>query len=230
LIGRPAIASPRTGRPRTGPSRIESPNERTAERGQGLVEFALFLPLFLVLLLGVLELGGAMSHDLSLEYASREGARNGAALANGGGTLGCGSGKSPNAATVDPLIIEAVERVLTSPGSPIILGNVSQIRIYKATATGTEAGPVNVWTYSHAGGPIPVDGDTPLDFTPSGTSTWSACSRSNANPPDLLGVSLTYSYTFSTGLTGLLRYIGSSTGPVWTMTDHTVMNLNPTSQ
>jgi hypothetical protein len=46
----------------------------------------------------------------------------------------------------------------------------------------------------------------------------------------VLGVSVTYSYRFATGLTQLLGFIGVTTGPTWTMTDRTVMNLNPTAQ
>jgi TadE-like protein len=202
---------------------------RGAECGQGLIEFAMILPLFAVLLLGVLELGTAFSHHLSLEYATREGARSGSALANGGGALGCSAGQSPKAATVDPLIIEAVQRVLTSPGSPIKLSSVTQIRIYKANATGGESGPVNIWTYAPGAGPTPVDSADPLDFKQSGATGWTACSRSNANPAEMVGVSITYTYQFTTGLTQLLSFIGVTTGPTWTLGDRTVMNLNPTA-
>ena len=205
-------------------------DRRAAERGQGLLEFVAILPLFAVLLLGVLELGTAFSHHTSLEYATREGARAGAALANGGGSLGCGAGQSPQASTVDPLIIEAVQRVLESPGSPIIMANVTEIRIYKATATGAEAGPANSWVYAAAGGPVPADSSDPLDFRPNGVQGWAACSRLNTNPADRLGVSISYTYRFTTGLTQVLTFIGVTTGPTWGLTDHTVMNLNPTAQ
>jgi hypothetical protein len=198
------------------------------QRGQGLIEFALMLPLFMVLLLGVLEFGTAFRHHLGLEYATREGARSGAALANGGGLLGCGAGKSPNAAKVDPLIIEAVERVLTGAGSPIALSDVTQIRIYKANAAGSESGPVNIWTYTPGMGPIPSDTTTPLDFSPSSVG-WSVCSRTNANPADSLGVSITYTYAFRTGLASVMRLVGPSTGPSLTLVDRTVMSVNPTS-
>lgn len=204
-------------------------DRRRDERGQGLIEFATILPLFAVILLGVLELGNAFSHHTSLEYATREGARSGASLANGGGALGCGSGKSPNASTVDPLIIEAVQRVLESPGSPIVLSDVTEIRIYKANASGGEAGPANSWTYAPAAGPIPADSSSPLDFKPNGATGWSACSRLNTNPADRLGVSISYTYHFATGLTQVLKFIGVTTGPTWTLTDRTVMNLNPTA-
>ena len=111
------------------------------QRGQATVELALVLPVYMLLLLGMLEFGLAFDHLLSISYASREGARVGAALTNGGGTLGCSTGQSPNAATVDPQIVAAVERVLTSPGSIVALQNVSQIRIYLATSTGAETTP-----------------------------------------------------------------------------------------
>ncbi|MDR3632336.1 MAG: TadE/TadG family type IV pilus assembly protein, partial [Isosphaeraceae bacterium] len=61
---------------------------RTGERGQSLVEFSMLVPLFLILLLGMLEFGIAFNHQLTLGYATREGARIGADLVNGGGPLG----------------------------------------------------------------------------------------------------------------------------------------------
>ncbi len=100
-----------------------------AERGKGqaLVEFALVLPIALFLLLIMLEVGLAFSHKLTVGYASREGARTGAALGNGG-AASC-SGSDPNAAlaaAVDKQIIAATQRILKSPGSDIILSNVSE--------------------------------------------------------------------------------------------------------
>ncbi len=186
---------------------------------------SLLLPLFLMLLLGMLEFGLAFDHLLSIDYASREGARVGAALANGGGTMGCGSGQSPNAATVDAQIVAAVERVLTSPGSLVQAQNVSQIRIYLATATGGEtAGKVNVWVYAPDAGPV-VDGDA-LDFTPS-TAPWDPCSRSSTLPAQSIGVAISYRYAFSTPLGGILRLVGGSTATGLDISDHTVMAVNP---
>jgi hypothetical protein len=214
---------------------------RIASRGQGLVEFAMLVPVFLVLLLGMLELGLAFTHNLTLEYSTREGARVGAALVNGGGALGCGAGQSPNAATVDPLIIAAVERVLTSPGSQVRLADVSQIRIYKADGAGDQASapptppgsptPVNVWTYRD---PLiavnPTVGSQELNFYASSTA-WPACGRTNSTAlpgPDSLGVSLAYTYRFQTGLGAIARFIGGGMGPTLQMTDRTIMALNPT--
>ena len=128
----------RRGRPAGGTT-------RDGERGQSLVEFSMIVPLFLLFLLGLLEFGMVFDHVLTISYASREGARTGAALANGSKMADESLGTCSD---VDSYVVAAVERVLDSPGSPVHgdLSNVNQIRIYKATATGTEVGPVNVWT------------------------------------------------------------------------------------
>jgi hypothetical protein len=214
----------------TAPARDES-------RGQALVEFAFVVPLFLLLLLGMMEFGIAFNRQLTLEYATREGARTGSALVNGGGTLGCGSGQSPNAATVDPSIIAAVERVLKEPAinvpllQPIELPEVQSIQIYEVTSTGTITGKSNQWSYSPGAGPL-IDG-VRLDFV-QGSVGWTVCSRSNASPPGSIGVSISYRYQFTTPLGSLQRLtaqLWGGTAPsqtYLTMSDKTVMQLNPT--
>jgi hypothetical protein len=201
------------------------------ERGQSLVEFAVLLPVFLLLLIGMLEFGFVFDHNISLSYASREGARVGAALANGGGALGCGTGQSPNAATVDPQVIAAVQRVLTSPGSPVVLARVQEIRIFRADSAGQQVGgQVNVWRYSPAGGPV-VDG-RPLDFRVVSVD-WPACARRNdhrpeAGAPHSIGVGLVYRYDLVTGLGAVMRLAGGSFAGSLMLSDATIMALNPT--
>jgi hypothetical protein len=204
-----------------------SPPRSRREAGQGVVEFAYLVPLFLLLLMSLLEFGIAFNHALTLSYATREGARTGAALVNGGGPLGCAAGKSPNAATVDPQIVAAVQRVLRSTGSPLKLSDIGQIRIYKSNSSGNEAGPVNVWTYTPGSGPL-VDGAR-LDFSQASAS-WQACSRLNTDPPESVGISLTYTYRLFTPLGNVMGFFGGGHAPTIGMTDRTIMNLNPTEQ
>jgi len=199
---------------------------RVRERGQGLVEFAMIVPVFMLLLLGMLEFGFVFDHTLTIQYASREGARVGSALANGGGKLGCDTGESPNWTTVDPLVIAAVTRVLTSPGSRVTVDAIPTIQIYEADPNGQELGPVNVWVYAPGAGPE-VDGKK-LDFKESSVG-WRACERSNGNPADSIGVSLTYTYQFITPLGGILRFFGGTGWSSLTVSDRTVMSINPTS-
>jgi hypothetical protein len=217
---------------RMDPIRRSAVQEQVPARGQGLVEFAMLVPVFMLLLLGMLEFGFAFDQNLTLEYATREGARVGSALANGGGTLGCNSGQSPNAATVDPQILAAVRRVLLSPGSRVKPALGMQVLIWKADANGAPVTPLttyqNVWTYTGpATGPT-VDGQQ-IGFT-QGTHPWDPCSRTNGGPSgvDSIGVSLTYSYTFQTPLAGILRFFGGASAGGLTMSDRTVMALNPT--
>lgn len=192
------------------------------ELGQGTIELALvFAIVLLPLTMSLLEGGYLFSQAMTVNSATREGARMGGNQANGGGPLGCASGQSPNAANVDPQIVAAVERSLTANGALITLADVSQIRIFKATATGAEtAGAVNVWTYSLNGGPV-IDGQ-PLDFVQS-SSTWSACSRVNTLPADSIGVSLRYAYRARTPL----RYFFPGLSTI-NISDATVMTLNAT--
>lgn len=190
-----------------------SPRRRRADsRGQSLVEFAILLPFLMLLILGAIEFGFAFSHHLTLEYATREGARVGASLAAGSDSVDCDD--------VDAYVVAAVARVLSSSGSPVDVSEVADIRIYRANgAGGAQSGLVNVWTYAPGAGPT-VDGN-PLDFVPPGSVPWPACSRSSAQPADSIGVSLGYTYRVQTPFLSLM---GVSALP---MGDRTVMALNP---
>lgn len=213
---------------------------RDVERGQGLVEFTLLVPLFLLVLLGVLEFGLAFSHNLTLEYATREGARTGAALANGTGSdSSCvaadGTSRALTANDVDPLIISAVQRVLESSGSLLHLSTTTTIVIFKADVNGGDTlGYDNVWTYNKGGGPaVPCQKSPPnLDFKLSGSGGWAASTRNNGATPDQLGVSLTYDYTLTTPLGAVMALASHKAGVAWSsirMVDQSVMALEPTN-
>jgi len=193
------------------PSR--SADRRRRSRGQGLVEFAVSVPVFVLLLFGMLEFGFAFSHNLTLEYATREGARVGAALGPGTTNVPC--------AQVDDQVIAAVQRVLTSPGSPVDINRISSIRIYKAASSGAPLGSSTTNTWIPGTGPT-VDG-VPLKFK-SSVVNWSACSRNNGGSPDSIGISLVYSYKL---ISPLGIFLGMSGTPAFTMSDRTVMALNP---
>ena len=191
-----------------------------SEDAQGLVEFALVLPpVLLILVFGLVELGTVLSVAMTMSSATREGARVASALVNGGGALGCSAGQSPNAASVDPNVIAAVERVLTGTGTRLTLADLSQIRIAKATASGGEtAGLINTWNYQLNGGPV-VDGQQ-LDFV-AASQPWQACSRNNGSPADSAVITITYTYRGRTPLRLLVPMFNQ-----FTMTDHTVMAMN----
>ncbi len=124
---------------------------RSRRRGQGVVEFAILVPAFMILLFAMLEFGFVFSHHLTLEYATREGARVGAALGSGP-IPPCGGAVINGVEPIDWQIIAAVQRVLTSPGSQVPPGQVSEIRIYKADTNGNQVGTsFNSWVPSASG-------------------------------------------------------------------------------
>jgi hypothetical protein len=160
---------------------------------------------------------------MTLEYATREGARVGSALASGSATLPCGE--------VDDHVIAAVQRVLESAGINVRLdpsdpakGGVQWIRIYKPTSPTDgsgylTAGRYNQWTYS-SGGPT-VDGAV-LKFNDTGPLSWSACTpRLNGASPDSIGVAISYNYAW-------IIPTGPLFGGTFSLLDKTVMVLNPT--
>ena len=189
------------------------------DRGQAVTEVVLILPFLLVLLFGIVELAMALNTALTITAATREGARVAGALSNGGGTLGCASGQSPNASTVDPLVVAAIERVLTASGAQINLADVSAVRIYKATTSGAETpGFVNQWAYLANGGPV-IAGER-LDFVQQ-SNPWPACGRTNVSPADSAGITVRYLYRGRTPLRYIVPGLAS-----FNMTDSTVMPLN----
>lgn len=223
--------------PRAGKLRRATGARHRRQAGQGLVEFAALVPVFLLILLGMLEFGFAFNHNMTLEYATREGARAGAAAANG--TMkdsSCvdvnGVAKPFGPADVDPLVIAAVQRVLKSPGSMIDMAQIANVQIYKVSHDGTVIGPVNIWPRVTAATGANEPCTSPaqkMDFSAPGSASWPASGRNNGATPDSIGVSITYTYQFRSALGGILRFFGGSGASSLQMTDKTVMALEPTS-
>jgi hypothetical protein len=193
-----------------------------------VVEFALILPLFLMLLLIMLEFGIAYNHTLTLGLATREGARTGASLGNGN-VLDCSGGNDPN--LVDANIVGGIQRILTSPGSDVILTDISQVRIYKADSAGAQiSGYVDTWTYTGTNTGPDIDpgaGTERIAFT-QGAIGWPACSRDNGGAtPDAVGVQIRYTYHLQTALGGIVSFLRGNQPATIAMNDQTVMVLNP---
>jgi Flp pilus assembly protein TadG len=80
------------------------------KRGQALVEFALIVPFFFLLLFGIIEAGRFIFYYESLSHATREGARY--AIVNGANTLGCPTGPAaPGTSACDTSGANVVARV-----------------------------------------------------------------------------------------------------------------------
>lgn len=198
-------------------------SRRDRERGQGLVEFTLVVPILLLLVVSVAELGLAFGNASTIGYGSREGARVASALAKGGVDT-CAGGDDP--AGVDTSLVAAVQRILKSPGSGLDMSKVQEIRIFKATSSGAEVGgTVSSWAYTPGSGPQAEPGVF-LDFSPPITVPWPACVRNNASNPDSIGVTVKYTYAFVTPLPSMINAITGGALQL-TLTETTVMSLNP---
>lgn len=175
---------------------------RAGESGQSIVEFVLILPLFLIVLMGMLEFGIAFDHRTAMAYAVREGARVAASLGSGGS----------DPSNVDPTILAAVQRGLTDP---ILIENITSIEIYKSDTAGRPvSGMIN--KYDRTGVLI-------------GTAGWPATSRVAGLNGDSVGVRVVYDFRPATPLGSLLGLFINGEPPYTTirMTDATVMKIEP---
>jgi hypothetical protein len=175
---------------------------RGGASGQAIVEFTLIIPLFLVILVGMLEFGIAFDHRNAMAYAVREGARVGASLGNGG--------SQPT--NVDPAILTAVQRGLTDP---ILIENIRSIEIFQADTMGQ---PVSgkIDKYDRYGNLV-------------GSAGWPATSRVTGLSGDSVGVRVVYDFRPQTPLGTLLGLFANGNPPYTTipMTDVAVMKLEP---
>lgn len=201
----------------------------------------MLVPVFLLLLLGMLEFGFIFDHTMTITYATREGARSGAAFANGP-TMGCATPTTTDD-VVDWYIIAAVQRVLDAPGSLVTSASVQNIKIYSAKADGTQiTGKVNTWVP----GVGPSVDSSLLKFKQQGATGWDSCARVNVwtsvppalpgcpgfiagigCPPESIGVSISYNYTYVTPLGAAVGFFGPPGTSTLLISDRTVMALNP---
>ncbi|HEY6510252.1 MAG TPA: TadE family protein [Vicinamibacterales bacterium] len=202
--------------------------DRAGQRGQGLVELALVLPIFAVLVVSIVEVGLIYGAMQTIGYASRDGARVGAALAQGSN---CGSPPNPGIPDVDAVVLGAVQRILKSPDSGVKMPLVN-VRIFKTDATGREiSDKINTWGYLGPGlGPDvdPAAGTEKIDFQQL-TQQWPACTRINGgvSGPDFIGVNVRYRYDFVTPMGAVINALAGGNLNV-TLSETTVMALNPT--
>jgi Flp pilus assembly protein TadG len=192
--------------PRNRPGRIGRRTVRvdsSSTRGQTLVEFALVFPIFLTLLLGLIEFAFAFHAALSLGYASRD-----AAL------LAAESGNAPGG---DCLILQKIEQDITAPADS---ARISTVDIYWSDRNGNaKAGAVNLYTRGGSLSCNAADGSTytlPYTATSLGYAESTRCPILSGcggahSGIDTIGVKITYSYSWHTPLSSILKWGGSTT-------------------
>lgn len=160
--------------------------------GQSLVEFALILPILLLLIVGLVEFALAFNSRDSVFFASRDASM----LAAEGG----------NIAGTDCVVLDRVDRDIVSPARPV---RVQTVKIFWSDRNGVEqSGEENLYTRS---------GSTTCDYGNGSTLTVPYTLTSSTYPesvrcdvlagcgvghpgPDNIGVTITYTHSWVTSV------------------------------
>jgi Flp pilus assembly protein TadG len=185
--------------------RQQSPDRRRRlGRGQTLVEFALVLPLFMLVLMGVIEFGFLFNSFLAVNFASRE-----ASLT---------ASEAGIAGHSDCLILNAIEQ---SIGPPSDRAQITRVEIFRANLNGTKS--ADVTTYTRGGStpcvlPVTEPAMSPVPYTvgANGYPPLNRCNRvagCTVTPSgvDQIGVEVTYSYNWHTPLGSIFGGAGGTT-------------------
>ena len=175
---------------------------RKVRRGQALLEFALFVPLLMFMVVGATDVSTLLDDHLNVVYAARAGARVGSVIGNyapGGSTD----------FTADCAVLGAVQAALSN--SPNV--QIQQIAIYKAPSDGVYSSslPQDIYpgnaTCASSGQPSPG----------ASQATWIPQDRSTTPfTEDSIGVAISYSYSFQFSPLG---------GTTFASTDYAVMPI-----
>ncbi len=182
---------------------------RKRQRGQSLVEFALVIPLFLLLFVALIEFAMVLNAVLAINFASREASLIGA--------------EAGNAADADCVILKAVEIAVGPPANP---AQITGVRIYQANRAGT-AIPGRVNAYARTGETVctlPDASVVRVPYSRVGGAGYPPTSRCNvlagcgvSTTVDQIGVEITYQYGWRTPMYTLLN---------WSSTGHTLIKAN----
>ncbi len=188
-------------------------------KGQALVEFAFVFPIFMVLLVAVIEYGFLMNANLASSYATRDASLVGAEAGSNAGA--------------DCAILKKIEDDINGPSAP---SNITNVQIYWADATTGAMLGANVNTYVRSTSmtiSCTVGGSTftlPYQKTTSGYAEANRCNVINGSTCasghtglDTIGVQITYQYVWHTPLKGLLGFAGSG----WTIVKSNAMEMEP---
>ncbi len=197
-LARPPVAP--TGR-RSAQSAPAFPRRRRS--GQSLVEFALVVPIFFTLLVGIIEFSLALNAVLAVNFASRDAALT----ASEGG----------NSSGADCAVLRTIEDRI---GPPADDDKIIDVTIYRSSVNG-QAIPVggpdkNV--YGRGGSmvcPIPGDATSTIPFHLIGTAGYPETSRCNTlagcgggRTLDHVGVEIRYTYEWHTPLKAFIGLSG----------------------
>jgi hypothetical protein len=165
---------------------------RREENGQSLVEFALVVPVLMLLIVGLVEFALAFNSRDSVFFASRDASM----LAAEGGRI----------AGTDCVVLDRVERDIVSPARPV---RVQTVKIFWSDKNGNElSGVENLYTRtgsttcSYGGGTtltVPYSLTTALYPESLRCDALAGCGGGHTSP-DNIGVTVTYQHSWATSV------------------------------
>jgi Flp pilus assembly protein TadG len=187
---------------------------RSDRSGQAVVEFALVIPIVMVLLTAIIEFAFLLNAVLSSSYATRD-----ASLV---------AAEAGNTAGGDCLILQKIEQDFTAPADA---GAIQTAEIFWATTSGQpNGGAINV--YNRTGSTTCVVNGLSISVPYSAASTGypesvrcnilTGCGGSHPSL-DLIGVRVTYQHSWHTPLKSLLGFTGNG----WTIVRSNTMRMEP---
>lgn len=169
-------------------------------RGQSMVEFGLVLPIFMVLVIGLIEFAVTFNAVLAVNFASRE-----AALI---------AAESGSDAIADCRILQTVEESVDPPAQR---GRITEVRVYLAGPNGNELA-ANVYRRTGSTTCEFWDGVDTQEITvqytllTEGYPVGSRCNNlggcSPTRPLDTIGVAVSYEHRWVTPIAGLVTLTG----------------------
>ncbi len=186
-------------------------------RGQSLVEFSLVVPIFLLIVIALIEFALAFHGLLSINFASRDAALFAAEMSSDSGA--------------DCIILQSIEEDVDKPARE---AGIEEVRVYWATDTGgvMPGNPVNV--YHRVGSTtcaLPDGASVTVPYTLVGAAGYPEDQRCDVlggcggahDSVDTIGVRITYTHTWVTPLADILSF----GGPGFEFTHSTAMRMEP---
>ena len=196
-------------------------HRRVRSRGQTLVEFALVFPIFITMVMGIIEFSFVFNALLSIGHATRD-----AALV---------AAEAGNAASADCVTLQTIERDVTVPAD---LTRIQQVSIYRSDRNGaviaenlyqrtgvTTPGPSATTCVLPDGSNLTVPYKATTSAYPYATrcNIASGCPDNATRALDTIGVRITYRHTWVTPLANLVSLGGTGT----TLTQANAMRMEP---
>jgi Flp pilus assembly protein TadG len=203
--------------PKPHPSRRRSGRGR----GQALVEFALILVPFMVLVMGIIEFAFMFNATLAVNFASRNASL--IAAESGSNTL------------ADCAILARVEQDI---GAPLDKANIQSVTIYKADRAGNATAAKNVYARTgtttctgYTPGTVPYTFDTSdpdYNTYPAGVGRCDVLAGCSPTiPMDSIGVKIVYRYYLHTPLRNLVSFLPGASGGYVDFSWSNVMRMEP---